>query len=305
MNFSVVIPTYNGGKTWEQCAQSIVSQTIKPLSVLVIDSSSKDNTVTIAKEHNFDVVVISPSEFNHGGTRNLALKYIKDAEFIIYLTQDAILASNESFFGILNYFQDPSIAAVCGRQIPHDDANPIAIHARKFNYPSVSQIKKRSDIPMLGIKAAFMSNSFAAYRRSIFDFVGRFPNNVILGEDMYVAAKMILSDSSIAYAADAVVKHSHNYSPWQEFKRYFDTGVMHASQHWIIDSFGGASGEGKKFILSELKFLLQFSPSTIPRAFVTNFCKFMGYKIGLNYKKLPWRLCVCFSMYKSFWSQNK
>jgi rhamnosyltransferase len=63
-----------------------------------------------------------------------------------------------------------------------------------------------------------MSNSFSAYRLSIFNEIGRFPSNTILCEDMYYTAKAILAGYKVAYVADAVVKHSHNYSPIDEFK---------------------------------------------------------------------------------------
>ncbi|VCW13919.1 hypothetical protein BANRA_01245 [Escherichia coli] len=43
---------------------------------------------------------------------------------------------------------------------------------------------------------------------------------------MYYTAKAILAGYKVAYVADAVVKHSHNYSPIDEFKRYFDIGVF-------------------------------------------------------------------------------
>ena len=83
------------------------------------------------------------------------------------------------------------------------------------------------------MKTAFNSNSFAAYRRKALKDVGGFPINTILSEDMYVTAKMLLKNWSVAYCADAKVYHSHNYTIWQEFKRYFDIGVFHAKEAWI------------------------------------------------------------------------
>lgn len=40
----------------------------------VIDSGSKDDTVSIAKEAKFDVISIASNDFNHGATRNMAIK---------------------------------------------------------------------------------------------------------------------------------------------------------------------------------------------------------------------------------------
>lgn len=303
--FGVVIPTFNGGSVWMKCADSISSQSIKPGVVYLIDSSSCDTTVDIAISRSFKVKGIASDNFNHGGTRNNAAKELSDFDVLIFMTQDAILNSPTELEKLLSYFNDDSIAAVCGRQLPHDDANSLAIHARLFNYPEKSCVKSASDISTLGIKTAFMSNSFAAYRTKVFFELGGFPENTILAEDMYLTAKMIKAGYKVAYCAEAAVKHSHNYTPLQEFQRYFDIGVFHAREPWIREEFGGAGGEGMRFIRSELAFLWKTAPLWIPRALITSACKLFGYKLGQKYRKLPWSWCRSFSMYKSYWLQNK
>lgn len=52
----------------------------------------------------------------------------------------------------------------------------LAVHARNFNYSSKSIVKSKADTEKLGIKTVFMSNSFAAYRRSVFEALGGFLN---------------------------------------------------------------------------------------------------------------------------------
>lgn len=135
--------------------------------------------------------------------------------------------------------------------------------------------------------------------------LGGFPDNTILAEDMYLTAKMIKAGYKVAYCAEAAVKHSHNYTPWEEFRRYFDTGVFHASEPWIREQFGGAEGEGMRFIRSELFYLWQNAPYWIPRALLTIGCKALGYKLGLHFRKLPWNLRHKLGMYKAYWLQNR
>ena len=53
--------------------------------------SSKDETVSIAIEAGFNIVTIGGHQFNHGGTRNLAVSnFAKKYDVVIFLTQDAI-----------------------------------------------------------------------------------------------------------------------------------------------------------------------------------------------------------------------
>ncbi len=304
-HIACIIPTFNGGPVWAKCIDSIYKQSIKADIVYIVDSSSCDNTIKIAQSYGSYVTNIAPSDFNHGGTRNMAAKNLAEYDILIFLTQDAILASQDALMHLITPFVDPAVAAVCGRQLPHDNANPLAIHARLFNYPVDSCAKSAADIPRLGIKTAFMSNSFAAYRSKVFFELGGFPDNTILAEDMYLTAKMIKAGYKVAYCAEAAVKHSHNYTPWEEFRRYFDTGVFHASEPWIREQFGGAEGEGMRFIRSELFYLWQNAPYWIPRALLTIGCKALGYKLGLHFRKLPWNLRHKLGMYKAYWLQNR
>lgn len=304
LQIALCVPTYNAGNKWQDWIAAYQSQLLKADKVIVIDSSSSDNTAKLAAESGFLVHSIPKSDFNHGGTRNQAVEFAKSfADVVVFMTQDAILASPDSLANLLAPFVDPEVAAVCGRQLPHHEATPLAVHARYFNYPSDSRVRTMADISALGIKTAFMSNSFAAYRLSVFDKLGGFPDNTILAEDMYLTAKMILSGYKVAYCAEATVFHSHNYTLKQEFQRYFDTGVFQQEQKWIQQKFGRAASEGKRFVLSELKFLSIKSPHLIPKAILSTCAKWLGFKLGHYYYRLPYKWCRAFSMHKGYWNK--
>lgn len=301
MKYYIAVPTYNGGKIWKEVITSIKRYAPQNLYVLVIDSNSKDDTAANALAAGFDVDTINGADFNHGGTRNIAVEKAQhEHDIIIFMTQDAI-PQQDFIINIIDAFKDEKVACAYGRQLPHVDANPLASHARYYNYPTKDYVCGYEDIPEMGIKTVFMSNSFSAYRISAFKKLGGFPSNTILCEDMYFTAKAVMAGFKVAYTANAVVRHSHNYTPMEEFKRYFDIGVFHADEPWIREEFGGAGGEGKRFILSELKYLLKSAPLWIPLALINNFMKILGYKIGQNYKKLPLSIVKKLSMHKRYW----
>lgn len=301
MNYFIAVPVYNGGDIWQRCVENILKYSPEGTKVQVIDSSSSDNSAEIAQLAGFNVVKITSKEFNHGGTRNTAVTMQSDADdIVIFLTQDAIPQSG-FIDNILSVFNDPEVACAYGRQLPHDNANPIAQHARLFNYPKKSHIYSKLDIPNKGLKVAFMSNSFSAYRISVYKELGGFPIKTILCEDMFYTAKAVLAEYKVAYVADAMVKHSHNYTPLEEFRRYFDIGVFHTDEKWIRKKFGGAGGEGKKFLLSELRFLINNGITYLPLGIANNLMKIMGYKLGQNYKKLPLKVVKKMSMHKRYW----
>lgn len=301
-NVAVVVLTLNAGEAWRDWIVAYNSQE-KMTVCHSIDSSSSDGTPTLSAESGLNVLTIERGSFNHGATRDDALKLCGEFEFIIFMTQDAILADSGSIQRILQPFEDIAVGAVCGRQLPRAGAGAIESHARLFNYPPVSRVCALEHVQRLGLKTAFLSNSFAAYRVSALSEVGGFPGDVIFGEDMYVAAKMLLAGYKIAYESDACVYHSHNYSLGQEMRRYFDMGVFHARESWIRENLGGAEGEGVKFVISEFEYLLKNSFWRIPEGMLRILFRYTGFRFGLLEKWLPQWLKRRLAMNKGYFKE--
>jgi rhamnosyltransferase len=271
--------------------------------VIIIDSESNDGADFNKIPNTWRLLKINAKEFNHGETRNLALSHLQaGTDVVVYMTQDALLSDPHAISRLVSVFANPSVACVYGKQLPHTDATPVAAHARLFNYPAASRVVSLVDKERLGLKACFMSNSFAAYRVADLQAVGGFPSDVILGEDMSVAARLLMAGKSVAYVADACAHHSHNYSVMQEFRRYFDTGVFHARSPWLLAEFGSAGGEGLRFVRFEMSYLWRHAPGWIPSALVRTAAKLIGYRLGRLESRWPlWFKRWC-SMHKGFWA---
>ncbi|HHJ35267.1 MAG TPA: glycosyltransferase [Gammaproteobacteria bacterium] len=287
MKAVVIVPTLNAGSLWRDWINAVSATGIEAGDIYVIDSGSSDDTVFLAREAGFNVKSIDVRLFNHGSTRQSAVAGLSGVDIAIFLTQDAILSRPDSLRNILSPFNDKGVAAVCGRQLPRPEAGAIETHARLFNYSEISSLNTIADADKKGLKAAFLSNSFAAYRVKALLDVGGFPADVIFGEDMYVAAKMLMVGYGVAYAADACVYHSHSYSFWQEMQRYFDMGVFHAREPWIRQSLGGAEGEGLKFVFSEYKYLLKHAFWLVPEGMLRTLFRYAGFRLGLVERMLP------------------
>ncbi|HUX82747.1 MAG TPA: glycosyltransferase [Halothiobacillus sp.] len=301
----IVVPVYNPlRQQWREWINAVQKQSIA-LSVCVIDSGSPFDVLSQAREEGFSVHEISQSDFNHGGTRQLAVDFNPDFDVVVFLTQDAILVSPDAITRLVEVLDHESVGAAYGRQIPRLGAGLIEGHARLFNYPETSHVCDFADVERMGIKAAFMSNSFAAYRTEALAAVGGFPSDVILGEDTIVAARMLMAGWKVAYQADAIVYHSHDYNHLQEFRRYFDIGVLHARESWMLDAFGKPEGEGGRFVRSELAYLLKHAPWLIPSALLRTILKYAGYRLGRMESGLPLRIKIACSMHKGFWVSDR
>ena len=297
----IIIPIYHPDWKWNECLRMLKKQKGVDFDLYIIDSGS----VRVSYEKDLEglsyhIEKTTPKEFDHGGTREAARVACGNYPLLVYMTQDAIPADEYTIRNLLQAFKDPEVAAAYGRQLPHKDATLLAARARAFNYPAKSRKKTLKDAKALGIKVSFISDTFAAYRPEALAEIGGFPKRVILGEDTYVAAKLVLAGYANYYCAEAKVYHSHNYTIAEEFRRYFDTGAFHAMEPWIRKSFGQAEGEGLRFVIAELVYLLTHKPLFLPSAILRDGAKLIGYKMGLHYKKLPHRMMKkCSMRYKA------
>lgn len=303
MAISIVIPTLNAEKNLTNLLKSLWSQRQPPTEIIIVDSSSDDNTRFIAKELHAKVIEIRRNSFDHGGTRNLALRNTQN-EIVIFMTQDALPADEYFVENLITPLKREDVPLSYGRQIPRNDANLIEKIIREYNYPEKSMIKDVSMLKTLGIKTFFCSNVCSAVRKKEFEEVGGFPEKIITNEDMVLAAKMILKGYKIAYEASAKVIHSHNYNLREQFQRYFDIGVSISRNRWLITDIR-VEKEGRKLLIDSIKYLMkEKSLNLILPLLIQFFIRYLGYHIGLSEKMLPLKLKKLLSMHKYFWDDN-
>ncbi len=188
---AVIIPTWRAAAHWKDLTAALAQQNIPKAQVLIVDSSSDDGTASLAEAAGYRLLRIAKSEFNHGGTRQFAARLLPWAKILIYLTQDA-LPKPGAIDSLLRAFDDPTVGGAYGRQLPRQGAGILEAHARAFNYPAHSSVQSYESRYRLGLRTAFFSNSFGAYRAEALEQAGGFPADVPMAEDTIVAARMLM-----------------------------------------------------------------------------------------------------------------
>ena len=256
----------------------------------------------MGKEHPIlEVHHLKKTEFDHGGTRKKASE-LSDGEIMIFMTQDAFPADTHLISHLVKALtaQD-DIAAAYARQLPAPSCSFVESYTRTFNYPEESSVKTEKDLSVYGIKTFFCSNVCAAYKKDIYEKMGGFVEKTIFNEDMIYAGGLIQKGFGIAYAADAQVVHSHNYTCSQQFHRNFDLGVSQAEYHEIFDSVP-SEGEGIRLVKKTVIHLLKSGKwYLIPGFVLQSGCKYAGYLAGKRYRKLPRKVLLWCTMNKSYW----
>ena len=278
----IIIPTYNAGDEFKKVLAMLIKQkNLTKEDIMIVDSSSSDNTQSIVKDMGIKLVMLPKAEFGHGKTRKYAAELAGDVDIVIFMTQDALAYDENTINAIVKYFNtDTKIAAVYGRQVPYEHTDIFGKHARLFNYPEQSSVKSMADKAKYGIKTTFFSDTFGAYRKAILEKLGSFPD-VQFSEDACMAGKMLIAGYKIGYCAEAKVYHSHTFSVLEEYKRYKEIGRFYRQEKWLLDTFGRAEGEGLRFVKSQVEYLLDNGRwYLLPELVLRNGMKYLGYKLG-------------------------
>ena len=164
-------------------------------------------------------------------------------------------------------------------------------------------MKWEKDTKTLGVKAYFCSNVCAAYRKNVYEETGGFVEKAIFNEDMIYVANMAKKGYGIAYASDAQVFHSHNYSCRQQFRRNFDLGVSQAEHPEIFEKVP-SEGEGIRLVKKSLGYLVKTGHIwLIPQLVAQSGAKYMGYFLGKRYKKLSPKVIAFCTMNPEYWKK--
>jgi rhamnosyltransferase len=280
MKVSVIIPTLNAGPSIGKLISVLLSQDLAPSEIIVIDSSSADNTIPLAEAAGAKTIVIPRHAFNHGKTRNIAAMQAK-GDVLVFMTQDALPRDNTLIGTLTKPLLQPDIAAAFGRHIPRSDATPLEVFARQFNYPVQGSVKGIENAKAYGIKTFFFSNVCSSIQKERFREVGMFPEGIRANEDMLIAAEIMLKGFKVAYVPEAMVIHSHNYSLLTQFRRYYTIGSSLKAHQWIL-RYAQAEGEGIRFMKGQIRYVTErHKYFWIPYIFLESFAKYAGYRIGL------------------------
>lgn len=295
----VAVLTYNSAHHLLNCLTPFITSPLRP-KILVIDSSSKDNSIEVAKSLGVETIVISQREFNHGLTREMA-RHRLNTEIVAMVTPDAYAVDQFVLSKLIEPILKGEASVAYARQIPHLKAGFFETFPRFFNYPGQSHIRSLNDLSTYGIYTFFCSNSCAAYSNRALDEIGGF-RRVLLGEDTVAVAELLRKGHRVAYVAEAIVRHSHCYGLVEEFQRSFDTGFSRNCYRRLLDCSNNDIARGKAYVKEMCIQLFKKKPYLLPYACFQIFIKWLGYSIGQSSTRAPLWLKKTLSSQKYYWT---
>ncbi|MGI5969605.1 MAG: glycosyltransferase family 2 protein [Lachnospiraceae bacterium] len=309
MSLDVIIPVFNPKAGFNAVLDAVCKQTLTPDTIILMwtipHKSSKEAEQKKAENFlggNIKIVYVKQKNFDHGGTRRLGMTYSK-ADYVVCMTQDALLENEYVFEHLNKAFADENVAASYAKQVPYDNCSEVERLVRSFNYPDSVRIQNKGTFEKYGIKTYFLSDVCAMYRKSCYEETGGFVKKTIFNEDMLMAAALTDIGYTVMYMPDAHVIHSHNYSCMEQFRRNFDLAVSH-KQYEEVFSRASSESEGIRMVKKVSKILCRKHKAyLIPEFIIQSGFKFMGYRVGKIYNRLPKAVIRRCTMNKGYWNE--
>ena len=298
-NVSVVVPTLNAARWLPTLFRQLaIQQPGPPTEVILVDSGSTDETLSLAQAEP-TVKVISIASFTHGGARNLGIREAS-GDIVILMTQDAAPENEYWMRKLVAPLSDPDVAAVYSRQVPRDDASPMERFFLHDRFPAgVRDVRRHHGAGPPVYPQTFFSNVSSAARRDVWQ---RFPfdETLLMSEDQQFARDVLSAGMALVYEPSSVVLHSHTYTLWQTFKRYFDS-VVAFRQLSRSHGAGQSAKLGRGTLLPELRYLARHYPTSLPYYMVYMGFKSSGVLAGHLAEWLPPSLSARCSLNPSWW----
>ncbi len=200
LKVSVLIRCFNESKWINLCIKKILSQTIKPFEILVLDNNSSDGTDIIVKKDKKKVRYIKYKEdYIPGKMLNFGMSKCR-GEYVLVISAHCIPCDNLLIESLVTSLKNNlKICASYARQVSLNFSDDLTIRDLMLTYGSESRLQK--------IDPQF-NNACSIIRKKDWKN-NKFNNSITNLEDRYWAAEMQKKKKFIYYSSESKVFHYH------------------------------------------------------------------------------------------------
>jgi glycosyltransferase involved in cell wall biosynthesis len=232
---SVVVCTYNGGRTLEQCLRSLMALSYPNYEVIVVDDGSTDETRTILQRFR-RVSAIHQQNQGLSVARNVGLRAAK-GEIVAYTDSDCF-ADQDWLTHLVHQLQRTDAAAVGGPNLSPDDGRLAGCIAACPGQPThvLESDQQAEHIP--GCNMAF-------HRETLHQIQGFDPQFRKAGDDVDICWRLQQAGYWITFAPGAFVWHHRRQGPRAYLKQQAGYGEAEALLQYKHPERFNRRGESK------------------------------------------------------------
>lgn len=173
---SVIIPTYNHEKYISEAIQSALDQTYKDLEIIVVDDGSTDKTRELVKTKWPMVKYIYQNNQGISAARNKGIRE-STGDHVAFLDADDFWYKDKLALQVKQIEQNDKIGLItCGRKV-------IGETGEEEYIPEINNLERTDILKKLAISNIIGGGSTVLVRRSCFDKVGYFDEELKVSED--------------------------------------------------------------------------------------------------------------------------
>ena len=225
---SIIMRSMNDMAYIEQTLSMVFSQEFTDFELLNVDSGSTDGTYEVVKKFNPDnSYQIPPGSYVPGKVLNEAIAKTR-GKIIVFNNSDCVPQNNQWLGNLIKpLLDDPEVVATYGNQLSRPDAKPLIVK---------DNLRAFGDGSIAATWFHFFSLATSAIRRKT---ILEFPFNPELqySEDVDWSYRMKQKGLVIKYVPGAIVEHSHNYTPAQVKKRFYNEGYAEGRIYGSLPGF--------------------------------------------------------------------
>lgn len=211
MKISVIVPVRNEERSVRALLDGLLTQTRPAAEILITDGGSTDATPSIVEEYksrNATVRLISEAGALPGRGRNVGAANASH-DWLAFIDAGVVPAKDWLARIAEQAESNPNVDVVYGGWQPVTDSFFKECAAIAYAY-----------VPKKGVDKHSRAILSSLMRRSVWQAVGGFPEQLRSAEDLLFMNKIDDAGFQIAYAPDALVNWNMHPSLWRTFKRF-------------------------------------------------------------------------------------
>ena len=214
---SIIMRCKNSDWVIAEALSALFSQTFTDFELVVVDSGSTDRTLEFVSHYPCRLIEIEPGDYYPGKVLNDAIATC-DSEIIVFLNSDSVMLAPQSLGNLVRAFDDASVSAAFGRQLPRPEAESWVRRDYAVSFP-----ENANDIP----DWITMSLPLAAMRKTAFE-QHAFYTQAWASEDTEWGNWAREAGHTVQYVPEALTMQSHNYTLKEIYGRRFVEGEADA-----------------------------------------------------------------------------
>lgn len=218
---SIILRNKNSEETLAEVLKSLFAQTFLDFELIVMDSGSRDRSLSWLKGCAHQLYELPPEDYFPGKVLNQAARRAR-GEILVFLNSDVVMMHPQVLEALLAPFEEPEVSASFARQLPRPEADPWVRRDYAKAFPAVGPAPDWMKLSL----------PLAAMRKSAWEKMP-FYTWAWGSEDTEWGTRAQQCGKKVVYVPEAEVMHSHNYTLSQLYGRRFIEGEADA---WMTQS---------------------------------------------------------------------